>query len=86
MARSVSRVASLTASVILLSQVVAANFSQDFHLRDKIVGWDFFSEFEWETMDDPTHGRVNYVDMGTAMNKNLASGMSHSHLTRSIEC
>ncbi|KAL5523819.1 hypothetical protein ACEPAG_7992 [Sanghuangporus baumii] len=43
-----------------------------FNLKDNFVGNDFFSGFKWETFDDPTHGRVNYVDQNTARANNLS--------------
>lgn len=49
---------------------VSANFS----LKDKFVGSDFYAGFQWETLDDPTHGRVNYVDQNTAIQNNLTFG------------
>ncbi|EKM54599.1 glycoside hydrolase family 16 protein [Phanerochaete carnosa HHB-10118-sp] len=42
-----------------------------FVLKDKYVGNDFYNGFQWETLDDPTHGCVNYVDQNTAKNNNL---------------
>lgn len=47
-----------------------------FVLKDKFVGNDFYSGFQFETADDPTHGRVNYVDKDTAVNNNLTEGSS----------
>ena len=41
-----------------------------------VVGSDFFDEFNWETEDDPTHGRVNYLTMEEARDKNLTYGLS----------
>ncbi|KAG1731523.1 glycoside hydrolase family 16 protein [Suillus paluster] len=35
------------------------------------VGYDFLGNFSWETEEDPTHGRVNYVDQATALKNNL---------------
>ncbi|KAG2079230.1 glycoside hydrolase family 16 protein [Suillus decipiens] len=35
------------------------------------VGYDFLGNFSWETADDPTNGRVNYVDKATALKDNL---------------
>ena len=48
--------------------------STTFVLKDKFVGNDFYSGWKWETDDDPTHGRVNYVDQGTAVARNLTYG------------
>ena len=45
-----------------------------FSLKDNIVGHAFYSYFEWETFDDPTHGRVNYIDQHTAISRNLTLG------------
>jgi len=41
-----------------------------------VVGSDFFEEFNWESNDDPTHGRVNYLTMDEARDKNLTYGLS----------
>lgn len=45
-----------------------------FKLHQNLVGRDFFQAFRWETENDPTHGRVNYVDMKTAIAENLTHG------------
>ncbi|KAF8970936.1 glycoside hydrolase family 16 protein [Flammula alnicola] len=36
-----------------------------------IVGPAFYNHFNWEAIDDPTHGRVNYVDEYTSIRQNL---------------
>lgn len=54
--------------------------TQGFKLQDKIVGKDFYTSFVWDTFDDPTHGRVNYVDKATAIERNLTSGQFQSHV------
>lgn len=59
------------------SSGVSSNSSgsgQTYKLADNYVGNDFFSTWNWFTDDDPTHGRVNYVDMNTAKSSNLSSG------------
>jgi hypothetical protein len=33
-------------------------FSGKYFLKDEIVGPAFYSYFDWEAIDDPTHGRV----------------------------
>ncbi|KAG8906923.1 hypothetical protein FRB99_005697 [Tulasnella sp. 403] len=43
-----------------------------YNLKKLTVGADFFDDFEFQTMDDPTHGRVNYVNASTAIQKRLA--------------
>lgn len=52
---------------------ITAPARQFFSLKDRFVGNDFFGpSWKWETFDDPTHGRVNYVDQATARAKQLA--------------
>jgi len=44
-----------------------------FMLKDSYVGQDFLDGgWQWETFDDPTHGRVDYVDKQTATASNLS--------------
>ncbi|KAG9104695.1 hypothetical protein FRC06_000082 [Ceratobasidium sp. 370] len=45
--------------------------SPNWHLTDSYQGIEFFNGFTFEAMADPTHGRVNYVDMKTAIAHNL---------------
>lgn len=60
----------LAALSLSLSQRASANFQ----LKDKWVGADFFQGWNWETENDPTHGRVNYVSQADAIAKNLSYG------------
>ncbi|KAF8264590.1 concanavalin A-like lectin/glucanase domain-containing protein [Lactarius quietus] len=53
----------------LLSLTLCAR--ADFYLKDEWIGDGFFQGWNWETIDDPTHGRVNYVDQSDAKMKNL---------------
>ena len=41
-----------------------------------IVGSDFFEQFNWESKNDPTHGRVSYLTLEEARAKNLTYGSS----------
>lgn len=51
---------------------------EHYRLKDAFIGQDFFSGgWTWETFQDPTHGRVNYVDQGTAIARNLSYGESY---------
>jgi hypothetical protein len=59
----------LTVLSLTLSQRTIANV---FILEDQWRGNDFFQGWNWETGNDPTHGRVNYVSQGDAIGKNLA--------------
>lgn len=45
-----------------------------FDLTDTYIGRDFLDRWTWETIDDPTHGRVDYVDQETALELNLTFG------------
>jgi hypothetical protein len=56
--------------------VIPTVLAQSYSLSDTFVGRHFLDAWKWETMDDPTHGRVNYVDQPTAINANLSFGMS----------
>ena len=58
------------AALLSLNLCARANF----YLQDEWIGEDFFQGWNWETMDDPTHGRVNYVNKGEAQSKNLTYG------------
>lgn len=68
------------AHACLALALVLPAYSQQFNLKDKFVGKDFLAGFRWETFDDPTHGRVNYVDQTTALQKNLTSGEAFASL------
>jgi hypothetical protein len=61
----------LAALSLSLTQRAGANI---FYLEDQWCGNDFFQSWNWETQDDPTHGRVNYVGLDEARSKNLAYG------------
>ncbi|KAJ3844135.1 glycoside hydrolase family 16 protein [Lentinula raphanica] len=43
-------------------------YTQNAHFKGK----NFLDAFNWETFDDPTHGRVNFIDQQTALNTNLS--------------
>ncbi|TCD70340.1 hypothetical protein EIP91_003969 [Steccherinum ochraceum] len=43
-----------------------------FTIKDSYMGHNFFDGWKWETLNDPTHGRVNYVDQYTAKQSNLS--------------
>ena len=63
----------LTALSLSLSQRTRARL---FILEDQWRGDDFFRRgWNWETENDPTHGRVNYVSQAEAISKNLAYSM-----------
>lgn len=64
--------ASLFLAVAFVAPVISA---WEFKLKETHVGEDFFANFVFETEDDPTHGRTNYVDMATARHSNLSFGL-----------
>ncbi|KZV88443.1 hypothetical protein EXIGLDRAFT_175817 [Exidia glandulosa HHB12029] len=43
-----------------------------YNVQDKWIGDGFYGGFDFNTFDDPTHGRVNYVDQATAQSQNLS--------------
>lgn len=45
-----------------------------YFLQDEWIGEDFYQGWNWETEDDPTHGRVNYISQAEAQGKNLTYG------------
>ncbi|KAK0434567.1 glycoside hydrolase family 16 protein [Armillaria borealis] len=59
-------------ALFIFISIVTAN--PTFRLAEVLRGNDFFDSFIWETFDDPTHGRVNYVDKDTAKANNLSYG------------
>jgi hypothetical protein len=67
------RIGYAAASLYLAAQIPAI-LAAHFHLADKFVGHDFIDGFHWETFNDPTHGRTNYVDQEKALSSNLSFG------------
>ena len=65
---------SLLLHISLLAGLLIKPAVSTFKLQSRHVGRDFLSDFHWETFDDPTHGRVNYVDQATALQRNLTYG------------
>ncbi|KAI0279493.1 hypothetical protein BGY98DRAFT_1176009 [Russula aff. rugulosa BPL654] len=63
-----SGIAFLAALLLSLSQCASSSF----YLKDNWIGNDFFRDWNWETENDPTHGRVNYVSQTEAIAKNLS--------------
>ncbi|EIM82836.1 uncharacterized protein STEHIDRAFT_102256 [Stereum hirsutum FP-91666 SS1] len=56
--------------------------AQAFVLQDVYVGDAFFKGFHWETMNDPTHGRVNYVSQSAARQANLSYASNDKFVMR----
>ncbi|KAF5335745.1 hypothetical protein D9611_009644 [Ephemerocybe angulata] len=53
-----------------------------YKMADDIKGAGFFDAFDFEAIDDPTHGRVNYVDGETAKRNNLTFGSGETFILR----
>ena len=63
------------ALALSLTRTVSSRFT--LYTRElSIVGPDFFEEFNWESENDPTHGRVNYLTLEEARARNLTYGSS----------
>jgi hypothetical protein len=56
---------------LVVAPTIAA---QSFCEKDVYIGNDFFADWTWLTINDPTNGRVNYVDQTTAINTGLSYG------------
>jgi len=61
-------------AVVSLSLAIIPATCARFHITDSFKGHDFLDGFNWATSDDPTHGRVNFVDQSTALGSNLSFG------------
>ena len=48
----------LLLTVSLTNSVVKGVHGATYHLEDNVVGGAFFDAFEWQAIEDPTHGRV----------------------------
>ncbi|KAI0308543.1 concanavalin A-like lectin/glucanase domain-containing protein, partial [Amylostereum chailletii] len=53
-----------------------------FARQDEYIGTGFLKGWRWETFDDPTHGRVNYVDQNTALQHNLTYATNDKFVMR----
>ncbi|KAG9005958.1 hypothetical protein FRB94_001086 [Tulasnella sp. JGI-2019a] len=56
--------------------------SKYYEIEDSFVGESFLKGFDFFTGDDPTHGRVNYVDKKTALRERLVSFTDDSFIMR----
>ncbi|KAI0630245.1 concanavalin A-like lectin/glucanase domain-containing protein [Trametes polyzona] len=56
--------------------------SSHFVLTDEYIGRDFLQSWNWETFDDPTHGRVNYVSLADSLNGNLTYATDQKFVMR----
>ncbi|KAJ6562592.1 2 beta-glucanase [Mycena capillaripes] len=70
---------SLLIAILTLAPLVAG---VTYQRTDNIVGSGFLSAFSFQAITDPTHGRVNYVDAGTAARQNLTFASGNSFVMR----
>ncbi|KAI0032089.1 glycoside hydrolase family 16 protein [Vararia minispora EC-137] len=67
---------------LLASYILSTHAATVFFKQDEFIGTSFLDHFEWETFDDPTHGRVNYVDRDTALQHNLSFATTNKFVMR----
>ncbi|KAH7104331.1 glycoside hydrolase family 16 protein [Auriculariales sp. MPI-PUGE-AT-0066] len=66
------------ATVATVATVQAATYS----VAETSVGNSFYTNFDFDAISDPTHGRVNYVNEATARSQNLTFASSDSFVLR----
>ena len=69
----------LVAAFALFSFVPSTCLATIWTLDQETIGANFFRDFYFQAIKDPTHGRVNYVDEATALQEGLA-GVSQDGL------
>ena len=73
--RTLSHLSFSSFLTLALSLTRAVSSASTVYKRElSIVGSDFFEQFNWESENDPTHGRVNYLTLDQARAKNLSYG------------
>ena len=58
-------------AILLVAALATSTLATNYCLTDEFIGKDFLVGFEHEAIDDPTHGRVTYVNEATALKQNL---------------
>ena len=61
-------------AALSLASLLTLPIRAHFVLTDAYIGYDFLQSWQWQTMDDPTHGRVNYLSQGDSLGQNLTYG------------
>ncbi|KAF4599551.1 hypothetical protein EYR40_006645 [Pleurotus pulmonarius] len=72
----------ILAFLVLLALAPYCTRAALFINKKTYMGPDFFEDFTWETADDPTHGRVNFVDLQTALRNNLTAASTNKFVMR----
>jgi len=73
------RVTTLTSIFVALA---SRSFAAVYSISDTVIGSDFYNAFSFQAIPDPTHGRVEYVDQGTAQANNLTFASSDTFILR----
>ncbi|KAJ3528322.1 hypothetical protein NM688_g8014 [Phlebia brevispora] len=55
----------------LLAALLPTVLADTYSISDTYIGQDFLNSWTHEAIQDPTNGRVNYVDQATALAENL---------------
>ncbi|EIW63420.1 uncharacterized protein TRAVEDRAFT_161729 [Trametes versicolor FP-101664 SS1] len=69
-------------AALSLASLLILPTSAHFSLTDEYVGRDFLQSWNWESIDDPTHGRVNYLSQTDALNGNLTYATDNKFIMR----
>lgn len=62
----------LYSTSLLTTDFLVSASSSVYTLSNEVTGSAFLSNFVWETIADPTHGRVNYISQADALAQNLS--------------
>ncbi|KAF5311079.1 hypothetical protein D9619_007882 [Psilocybe cf. subviscida] len=68
--------------VMFLASLSALVMGASYSRTDSYSGSGLLSNFDVESISDPTHGRVNYVDASTAASKNLTFASGDTFILR----
>ncbi|KAF8597916.1 hypothetical protein BDV93DRAFT_499233 [Ceratobasidium sp. AG-I] len=68
--------------ILSLPGSISQTFGRTLKLQEEIIGDGFYDAFNFQKFDDPTHGRVNYVDKDFAMKNNLTHASDTSFTMR----
>ncbi|KDR71891.1 hypothetical protein GALMADRAFT_102381 [Galerina marginata CBS 339.88] len=66
----------------LFGLALSVSVGATYLLKEDIVGPLFYTHFDWQAIDDPTHGRVTYVDQPTSIKQNLTHATFNSFILR----
>jgi len=80
--RTVVSVMKASISALALLSVVGKALGGTYSLSSNIAGSNFYNEFNFEAIADPTNGRVNYVSEATAQSLGLTSVSGNNFILR----